>query len=103
MDQKAKVRLAEEIGQRIRKKYGEVVLFGTLSGSVARGEDTELSDMEVVFLTRDKIRLPGRSPDGLREFLYRGLQLQIEFKTKEEALENLRQVNPIGRSRFGTS
>ncbi len=37
-DHKAKVRLAEEIGQRIGKKYGEVVLFGTLSGSVARGE-----------------------------------------------------------------
>ncbi len=38
MDYKAKVRLAEEIGQRIGKKYREVVLFGTLSRSVARGE-----------------------------------------------------------------
>ena len=94
MDHDGKVRVAEEIARRVRERFGEAILFGTFSGSVARGEDTERSDLEIVFVTRDKIRLPGMSPDGYREFMFRGLQTQIEFRTRDEVLETLTNVGP---------
>lgn len=94
MDHDDKVRVAEEIARRVVERFGQTILFGTLSGSVARGEDTERSDLEIVFVTRDRIRLPGMSPDGYREFLFRGLQTQIEFRTRDEVLETLSNVGP---------
>ena len=95
MDHRGKLEVANEIGRFIRAKFGEAILVGLLSGSVARGEDTEHSDLEVVFVTGKHVRLPGMSPDGFREFLLRDLQTQIEFRTKEEVIsERLTHVGP---------
>jgi hypothetical protein len=92
MDHEGRMRIANEIARRVGARFGDTILFGTLSGSVARNEDAEHSDLEVVFLTTREIRLPGMSPDGYREFVYRGLPTQIEFRTKEEALGLLTHV-----------
>lgn len=94
MDHESKVRVAEEIGEMVGEKFGKDILYGFLSGSVARGEDTVLSDLEVVFVTKEKIRIPGMSSDGYREFLYKDLQVQIEFRTKDEAEEAVVNVGP---------
>jgi predicted nucleotidyltransferase len=94
MDHESKVRIAEEIGELLGREFGKSALYGFLSGSVARGEDTELSDLEVVFVTEEKIRIPGMSSDGYREFLYKDLQVQIEFRTKDEAEEAVVNVGP---------
>lgn len=61
MDHDAKVRTAEDVARRLMARYGDAILFGTLSGSVAREEDTTRSDLEVVFITRASIRLPNMS------------------------------------------
>jgi predicted nucleotidyltransferase len=94
MDHVSKVRVSEEIGELLGKKFGKGILYGFLSGSVARGEDTELSDLEVAFVTNEKIRIPGMSSDGYREFLYKDLQVQIEFRTKDEAEDGVTEVGP---------
>lgn len=94
MDHKSKVKVAEEVGEIVGSRFGETILYGFLSGSVARGEDTELSDLEVVFVTEEKIRIPGMSSDGYREFVYKDLQVQIEFRTKEEAEEAVVSIGP---------
>jgi hypothetical protein len=94
MDHESKVKVAEEIGRIVGNKFGETILYGFLSGSVARGEDTELSDLEVVFVTNDKIRIPGMSSDGYREFIFKDLQVQIEFRTRDEAEEAVVAVGP---------
>lgn len=86
--------LATEIGQRVETRFGDTVLFGRVTGSVARGDDTPRSDLDTLFLTRERIRLPDMSPDGYREFLFRGLKAQIEFRTVEEAREILRNTGP---------
>ncbi len=94
MDHESKVRVAEEIGKTVGEKFGKDILYGFLSGSVARGEDTELSDLEVVFVTKEEMRISGMSSDGYREFLYKDLQVQIEFRTKDEAEEAVVDVGP---------
>lgn len=94
MDHDGKVRIAEEIARRVAARFADTILFGALYGSVARNEDTEFSDLELVFVTREEIRLPGMSPDGYREFVYRNLQTQIEFRTKREALDLLTHIGP---------
>ncbi len=93
-DHPAKMELAEEIGRRVGAKFGVSILFGCVTGSVARKDDTPRSDLDTMFLTQEEIRLPNMSPDGYREFLYRGLKTQIEFRTKEEAQEILRNTGP---------
>ncbi len=93
-DHSAKMELAQNIGRRVGAQSGMSVLFGCVTGSVAREDDTDRSDLDTMFLTQDKIRLPNMSPDGYREFVYRGLKTQIEFRTKEEALEILRNTGP---------
>ena len=94
MDHAAKVRLGREIAKRVGRRFGPKVVFRTLAGSVARGEDTQHSDLEMRFVTREPIRLPGMSRDGYREFLYRGLQTQIEFRTEAEIEEILGNPGP---------
>ncbi|MCK5292460.1 MAG: hypothetical protein KAR39_10650 [Thermoplasmata archaeon] len=94
MDHESKVKVAEEIGRILGEKFGKDILYGFLSGSVARGEDTELSDLEVVFVTKEKIRIPGMSSDGYREFMYKDLQVQIEFRAKNETEEAVVAVGP---------
>ena len=93
-DHSAKMELAEEIGRRVGTRFGMSVLFGCVTGSVARKDDTPRSDLDTMFLTQEKIRLPDMSPDGYREFVYQGLKTQIEFRTKEEAVEILRNAGP---------
>lgn len=61
---------------------------------MARGEDTEYSDLEMIFVTRRSVRVPGMSPDGYREFLLDDLQTQLEFRTKAEVFEILEHVGP---------
>lgn len=90
----SKMRFAREIGRRVGARFGDRILFGTVVGSVARGDDTPRSDLDLMFLTRQKVRLPDMSPDGYREFLYGDLKTQLEFRTKEEALEILRNTGP---------
>ncbi len=93
-DHPAKMEFAEEIGQSVGTRFGTSIIFGCVTGSVARKDDTSRSDLDTMFLTQDKIRLPNMSPDGYREFLYRGLKTQIEFRTEEEAREILRNTGP---------
>jgi predicted nucleotidyltransferase len=94
MDHESKVKVAEEIGRIVGSRFEKRILYGFLSGSVARGEDTELSDLEVVFVTEEQMRIPGMSSDGYREFVYKDLQVQIEFRTKDEAEEAVVAVGP---------
>lgn len=95
MDHREKLKVVEEICRLIGSWYKDAILVGLVSGSVARGEDTAYSDLEVIFVTRDQVRLPGMSPDGYREFLLSGLQTQIEFRTKDEVVsERLTHVGP---------
>jgi hypothetical protein len=95
MDHREKLKVVEEIGRVIGSRFGHEILLGLVSGSVARGEDTAYSDLEVIFVTRNRVRLPGMSPDGFREFLLGDLQTQIEFRTKEEVIsERLTHVGP---------
>lgn len=46
-------RLAEEFARRLKAKYGDRIDRIVLFGSVARGEDLEGSDVDVLVISRD--------------------------------------------------
>ena len=94
MDHDERMRIAEDVARRVMTRFPGTVLFGCVTGSVARGDDTEHSDIDTMFVTTSQIRLPKMSPDGYRQFIYRGVPLQVEFRTREEALEILGETGP---------
>lgn len=58
--------LARGVCERLCAAHGDALLLGGVYGSVARGEDTPWSDLEMLFATRDGGGFPGRN------LLYRG-------------------------------
>jgi len=59
------MRLAEDILNRLKEKYQEKILVGGIYGSNARDENIELSDLDIVLITKD-------GPEDIeKEFLFK--------------------------------
>jgi hypothetical protein len=65
------------------------VLAILLDGSVARGEDTEYSDLELRVVTRKRLRMKGMSEGGYSEFVYRDLAIQVQFVEERKVHESI--------------
>lgn len=55
MKHEERVTLAKTILHKIERKYGNHVLVGGVYGSVARGDDTELSDIDMILITKNDV------------------------------------------------
>ena len=77
--------LARTICASLAAAHGDGVLLGGVYGSVARGDDTPWSDLEMLFVTRDGNGLRGR------DLLYRGTAVHYEVLEKGVLAASLRQ------------
>lgn len=89
-----KMQVAGKLVDRIVRTYGDKILLAGIYGSVARNEDTKFSDLELIFITSERVRTEGMSLDGYREFMLKDTQILLEFKTCEEALEEIAPKHP---------
>jgi len=54
MNHEERVETANKLTELMIKKYGDDILLGGIFGSVAKGTDTEYSDLEMFFIVRDE-------------------------------------------------
>jgi len=57
MDREKKIEIAEKALQRLEKRYEDNFLVGGVYGSVARGEDDEESDIDIIVITDGEIEV----------------------------------------------
>jgi len=77
-----RMELAQFLTKRLVKAYGKDVLFIGVYGSVARNEDKEFSDLELIVITKKKI------PTWL--FIYKDIVVLIHSVTYKDAIKSLR-------------
>jgi hypothetical protein len=86
MDHQARMRLAQELCDRLVEKYPDGIILGGIYGSVARGLDTEWSDLEMLFITRDGCAAQGQ------HLFYRGTAVGYTVIVRSKLEESL--TNP---------
>lgn len=86
MNHEQKVNLAEKILGRIEEKYGDMVHVGGIYGSVARGDDTELSDIDMIIIRKND------TEEIHNEFFFNGIPVSYRSLELREAEEKV--VNP---------
>ncbi len=79
MDNEKKIEIAEKVLQRLEEKYEDNFLVEGVYGSVARGEDDEESDIDIIVITDDEI---SENIDG---FLIDDHPVNFTFKSFDEA------------------
>lgn len=57
MNHDERMRLADHINRHVIELYGDIVVLSGVYGSTARGEDVSNSDLEMLFVTEDLIRI----------------------------------------------
>ncbi len=85
MNHEERMKLSEEISKRVVEKYKEKILVAGIFGSTSRNQDTELSDLEMIFITTEDIE------DIF--FSYKGMPVLLVFRTKEEALGSIKKMS----------
>jgi kanamycin nucleotidyltransferase len=71
-----RLEIAREVARRIVEKYGERIIVVAAYGSVAKGEDTPYSDLDIWVAAREPA-------EDLRFFVYRGMAVSIHWDTEE--------------------
>jgi kanamycin nucleotidyltransferase len=84
MAKSEKVKIAEIISEMILQKYGDEILLVGVYGSVATGEDTDYSDIDMYVVTKNLT--------SQKYFAYKGVPVTIHYKTEKEVLEAIRNV-----------
>jgi predicted nucleotidyltransferase len=82
-----RLEIAREVTRRIVEKYGERVTVVAAYGSVAKGEDTDHSDLDIWVATREPL-------EDVRFFVYRGMPISINWNTEEGHLKTAGRVTP---------
>jgi hypothetical protein len=86
MDHSGRLGVAQSFGSKLIESYGKRILLVLLDGSVARGDDTPHSDLEMRIITSDVLRTDATSSDGYAEAMLEDLPVQLRFVTKDEVL-----------------
>ncbi len=84
MEHTERVEIAKKILGRIKKKYGSKIVAGGIYGSVARNEDTEMSDIDLILITENDA---GNIENG---FLYKDIPVSYWSMEVEEAKQTVR-------------
>lgn len=87
MDHDRRIRLADEITDIIKEKYGVEVLLGGVYGSVAMGTDTEFSDLEMLFIVNDD------SNAKTVKFAYERMPVEVNVLRRGEVERDIRGVS----------
>lgn len=74
----------------IRKKFGDNLIALAASGSYARGEDFDYSDLELTAFV--KTMPEGKTQDGLAK-MFDGMLIELVWMTRETYLKTTRDVN----------
>lgn len=85
------MRVAERLAAQLKRSYGKDVLAVLIDGSVARGDDTEYSDMELRVITRKHLRAKNMSETGFLEFVFKDLAVLLQFMEEKEVHELIRR------------
>lgn len=88
MNVNKRIQAANEIAERILGEYGEQILGIAAYGSLAKGEDTQFSDLELWIATSGD--MPSREVLGI----YKGISVELYYGPADEFIEDARQVSP---------
>jgi predicted nucleotidyltransferase len=82
MNHKARVTIANELTQKIVKKYGKDIHGIVIYGSVAKNEDRRYSDLEMYVVTKRKLKVKEV------KYVYRGMNIEVSYIPAREMLRN---------------
>jgi hypothetical protein len=88
MDHAERNKLARALTARLVAEHGDAILLGGVFGSAARGDDTEWSDLDLLYVLREGTALRGRT------FLFQGAPVVLNVLTQAELEASLRAPNP---------
>ena len=83
MEHKERFAFTQELCDRIVQRYGKEIVVAGVFGSTARGNDTEWSDVEMLFIVEDACGLQGK------QVLYRDITVGYYVKTRSKLEEYL--------------
>jgi hypothetical protein len=73
MEHGERIKIVRGIHIRIQKTFADSVLFGGIYGSTATGRDTKHSDIEMMYVMKE------RFSSATKAFLYRGLPIEVNL------------------------
>jgi predicted nucleotidyltransferase len=86
MEHTERLNLAKDVGKRIIQKYGkDNVLSVGIYGSVARNEDNEFSDLEMIVITKKK--------DFMKHYIYKDTTVTIIGTSFKNAIKMIRKID----------
>lgn len=88
MDHAERSKLARALTARLVAEHGDAILLGGVYGSAARGDDTEWSDLDLLYVVRDGAPLRGRT------FLFQGAPVVLNVIGRGELEGELRAPGP---------
>lgn len=88
MDHAERIKLAHAISARLADKHGDAILAGGVFGSAARGDDTEWSDLDLLYVVR------AGTPLHSRCFIFQGAPVVLNAIAEPELEANLRAPGP---------
>lgn len=96
MNHEQRVKIANRVADLLCKKYGDDILLGGICGSTARETDTEYSDLEMVFIVKDKCQA-----ETFR-FAYEGMPVGVVIKKMSEVERDISNVELSWPLKMGT-
>jgi len=88
MEQTERLKLARALAARLVAAHGAAILVGGVFGSVARGEETAWSDLDLLYVVRDGAELRGRT------FVFQGAPVVLNVVAQGELEAMLREPGP---------
>lgn len=89
MTHEERLRIAREVADRILEKYGDQVSAIAVYGSVAKGEDSTHSDVDLWVATATSQPI-----EDIRFFVYKGIPISINWDTEEGRITSAGRVIP---------
>ena len=82
-----RLRIANNLSNRIVAKYGNNVLAVYVCGSTSKKLDRPFSDLELIAVVRDRVEIP------MKYYVHRGLIIHIQYPKSSDTLDDAQQFS----------
>jgi hypothetical protein len=86
MKHEERIQIANRLTRMMIEKYGSDILLGGIYGSTARKTDTEYSDLEMLFIVRNKSKAKSF------EFAYAGIPVRVLVKKVADMEKDINEI-----------